>query len=372
MDEGAPGAARLVLAQNVVHLDPAAAVFEAMLEGWRRQQSARFLRSGTIGARLRLIRRLEVFTGLYPWQWSPADGEEFIDHLRSTSVGAVSTARSYEIVIGLFTDYLVDPRYGWANVCADRFGDVPQAIFHEGNSIQHKVDYEGDPGRRPLSYDEVQALFDAADARSDTIRERGVKGALGAARDAAVLKTIYAFGLRRGEASRLDLVDLRANRQAPQFGRFGALTVRYGKSSKGGPAKRRTVLLVPEMDWVVEALDQWLSEIRPRFSPPARHPALWVTERGGRLSARSINEAFVAAREDAELDPALKPHCLRHSSVTHWTEFGYPARFIQEQVGHSHASTTAIYTHVSNEYRNKLLKASLMGRLGDDWNGALS
>ncbi|AZP83647.1 tyrosine-type recombinase/integrase [Mycobacterium avium] len=359
-----------MLAQNVVHLDPAAAVFEAMLEGWRRQQSARFLRAGTIGARLRLIRRLEAFSGLYPWQWAPADGEAFIDHLRSTTVEAVSTARSYEIDISLFMEYLLDPRYGWAGVCADQFGDVPQAIFHEGNSIQHKLDYEGDPRRRPLSYDEIQALFDAADARSGTIQGRGVKGALGAARDAAVLKTIYAFGLRRTEASRLDLVDLRRNSQAPQFGGFGVVMVRYGKAPKGAPPKRRTVLLVPEMDWVVETLDQWLTEIRPRFSPPDRHPALWVTERGGRLSPRSINEAFVAARDDARLDRSLNLHCLRHSAVTHWTEFGYPARFVQEQVGHAHASTTSIYTHVSNEYRNKLLKASLMGRLGDHWDGA--
>ena len=47
--------------------------------------------------------------------------------------------------------------------------------------------------RRPLSYDEVQALFDAADARVGKIRDCGVKGSLGAARDAAVLKTLYAF-----------------------------------------------------------------------------------------------------------------------------------------------------------------------------------
>jgi integrase/recombinase XerC len=140
MTSSAPGAAQFVLAENVVHLDPAPAVFEAMLEGWRRQQSARFLRSGTVEARLRLIRRLEEFTGLYPWQWGPAEGEAFIDHLRSTTVQAVSTARSYEVDIGLFVDYLLDPRYGWASVCADRFGDVPQAIFHEGNSIQHRVD----------------------------------------------------------------------------------------------------------------------------------------------------------------------------------------------------------------------------------------
>jgi integrase/recombinase XerC len=370
MTGSAPGSARLVLAQNVVPLDPPTAVFAAMLEGWRRQQSSRFLRSGTISSRLALMRRFEEFSGLYPWQWSPAEGEAFIDHLRSTTVKAVSTARSYEIAISLFVEYLLDPRYGWAGVCLEHFGDAPQAIFHEGNTIAHKVEHEADPQRRPLGYDEVQALFDAADARVGKIRGRGVKGSLGAARDAAVLKTLYAFGLRRAEASRLDLGDLRSNRSAPQFGDCGVVTVRYGKAQTGSAPKRRSVLLVPEMDWLVEVLDQWVYEIRPRFGLPKRHPALWVTERGGRLSPRSINEAFVAARNDADLDEVLTPHCLRHSAVTHWTEFGYPARFVQEQVGHSHASTTSIYTHVSNEYRNQLLKASLMGRLGDDWDGA--
>ena len=93
-----------------------------------------------------------------------------------------------------------------------------------------------------------------------------------------------------------------------------------------------------------------------------------LTERVGRLSPRSINEAFVAAREEAGLHPSLDLHCLRHSYITHLTEFGYPARFVQEQVGHSHGSTTAIYMGVSNEYRNKLLEAALKGRLGDDWD----
>jgi hypothetical protein len=64
---------------------------------------------------------------------------------------------------------------------------------------------------------------------------------------------IYAFGLRRREACGLDLGDLRRNPKAPAFGRYGALFVRWGKSSAGSPPKRRTVLLVPEMDWVIEA-----------------------------------------------------------------------------------------------------------------------
>ena len=363
-----PGSAHLVLADNVVHLDPAPAVFAAMLESWRRQQSARFLKEGTVVRRTRLMQRLVTFSGLYPWQWTPAEGEAFIDHLRGGDEPlALSTARSYEVAISMFMEFLLDSRYGWAQVCQDRFGEAPQQIFHEGNSILHKDDYEGDPRRRPFTYDEIQALFEAAEARPARITERGVKGALGAARDAALLKTIYAYGLRRTETAKLDLADLRRNPKMPQFGRFASVMVRFGKSSKGAAPKRRSVLLVPEMDWAVEVLEEWVTDLRPRFSP-GNHPALWVTERLGRISPRSINEAFVAARRDAGLDENLDVHCLRHSAVTHWTEFGYPPRFVQEQVGHSHAATTAIYTGVSNEFRNQLLVASLRARLGDDWD----
>ena len=75
-------------------------------------------------------------------------------------------------------------------------------IFHEWNSVAHVAEYEGRRARRPLTYDEVQALFDAADARVEQIRARGRKGALAALRDAAMLKTVYAYGLRRREAAR--------------------------------------------------------------------------------------------------------------------------------------------------------------------------
>jgi integrase len=210
----APGAARLVLAGNVVHLALEKAVFEAMLEGWARQQAARLLRTSTIEARLRLVRRVEEFINAYPWQWTPADGEAFISHLRGGEDGIkLSTARTYEVELGLFMDYLLDGRYGWARECQQRFGQVPQIVFHEGNSVAHVEEYEGDPRRRPLDYDEVQALLDAADARAGNIRQRGRKGSLCALRDAVELKTVYAFGLRRTEASKLDLVDLRRNQR---------------------------------------------------------------------------------------------------------------------------------------------------------------
>lgn len=72
-----------------------------------------------------------------------------------------------------------------------------------------------------------------------------------------------------------------------------------------------------------------------------------------------MNEAFEGAREAAGLPKELDLHCLRHSYVTHLIEFDYPERFVQDQVGHEYASTTALYTGVSDEYRNRLLKRSL-------------
>lgn len=355
---------RLLAARNIAHLDPESVVFEARLEGWQAQQAARFLKPVTIKARERIVRRFVEFTGLYPWQWSAAEADAWMADLRSgSSPLRLSTLRGYEIDLKMFCEYAADRRYAWVQECDERFGATPSQIFHEDNSIAHVNEFEGAPSRRPLTFDEVQALFDAADAASDRARKLKRKGAMPAMRDAAMLKCIYAFGLRRQECVKLDLVDMRGNARLPQLGRFGSLFVRYGKAGRGGPAQRRTVLTVPEMCWIADVLEHYLDEVRPALSSESS-PALWVTERGTRLSKRSANEAFCRARDLAGLDPALDLHSLRHSYVTHLIEFDYPERFVQEQVGHSFSSTTAIYVGVSNEYRNRLLSQSLHTRYG--------
>jgi hypothetical protein len=188
---GLPGCARLELAQGVVPLNPERAFFEAMLAGWGRQQRTRFLREESIGPRAAVVRRLADFTGQYPWEWRPAEAEAFISQLRSGARPVtVSTGRWYEGAVRLFCEYVTDPRYEWPEACESRFGCRPEQIFHEWNSVAHVTEYEGAAGRRPLTYDEVQALFDAADGRAEEIRARGRKGAL-----AALLKTVYAYGL---------------------------------------------------------------------------------------------------------------------------------------------------------------------------------
>lgn len=362
-DRRLAGSAGLVLQAGVSFLDPATAVMDAMVEGWSVQQRVRGLRAATIRSRISLVRRLVGFSNQYPWQWNVGELEAFFAGLLSGAKPiTVSTLRQYQTDLRLFLDYLTDRRYGWQGECERRFGQAPMQLLHEWNSVEHVTDNEGSAGRRPLTYDEVQALFDASDAAVETIRGQGRKGALAAHRDAVLLKAVYAFGLRRSEAWGLDLADWGRNPKAPEFGGFGCVNVRHGKASRGSPPKRRTVLTVPEMDWIVALLRQWVHDIRPQFGPAA-HPAMWMTERRGRLSRRSINEAFTEARDAAGLDEELDLHCLRHAYVTHLVEFGYPAKFIQDQVGHSHAATTAIYTGVSDEYRTRLVQASLHRRL---------
>jgi integrase/recombinase XerC len=127
---------------------------------------------------------------------------------------------------------------------------------------------------------------------------------------------------------------------------------------RGGVPRRRTVLAVPEFDWAVAGMAQWVEQGRPLFGA-GDHRALWVTERLTRVSLRYLDQRFAQLRGEAGLDADLSLHCLRHSYVTHLVEFGYPERFVQEQVGHAYASTTAIYTSVSNDFKNKTLQAAL-------------
>jgi hypothetical protein len=96
-----PGSAGREMAAGVAYLDPAPAVFEAVLAGWERQQRTRFLSDGgTVGPRVAMVRRLAGFTGQYPWQWQPADGEAFICHLRSPGRGIRSWCRRHVAMRG--------------------------------------------------------------------------------------------------------------------------------------------------------------------------------------------------------------------------------------------------------------------------------
>ncbi len=340
------GAAHLELVSGVVQLRPQDAMVEAMLRGWRAQQTARGLKEDTIVPRERLVRRFLEFTNEYPWQWSPSHVDEWSLALVSEKRLAPSTIRAYQGDLRLFGEFITDGRYGWAAECEKAFGTFPVPIVHEWNTIAHLNDYEGDPEARPFTREELQRFLDYADEQVERAVKAKRKGALAAYRDATV----------RTETAKLDLVDWGRNPKAPEFGRFGMLQVRYGKAKRGQPPRRRNVASV--MGWAVDAVADYVDNIRPRFGLPD-HPALWVTERGGRIKPAEINARFVAYRDALGLPDVLSPHSLRHSYVTHLTEDGVDRRFIQAQVGHECDSSTAIYTHVSDDFMNTALRKAI-------------
>jgi site-specific recombinase XerD len=255
-----------------------------------------------------------------------------------------------------FCDYLTDPNYGWASECERRFGTHPVQVVHEWNTAVHVQAGEGDPRKRALTVEELQALFDRADERVARIRTLGRKGWLPAFRDATLFKVAYGFGLRRREVQMLDLHDFGGNPHAPEFGSRGVCHVRYGKAMKGSPPKRRSVLTV--WPWTAEILEEWTDDIRPRLAQDG-NPALWPSERGDRIGLQLIDARFAAIRDELGLDPVLDFHSLRRSYVTHLIEAGWDPLFVQQQAGHEHASTTSIYTCVSSDYRTKTLRHAL-------------
>jgi site-specific recombinase XerC len=171
---------------------------------------------------------------------------------------------------------------------------------------------------RVLDRTEVSALLDGeVDAGEPPWR---------AARDAAVLETLYGSGLRVGELVALDCssLDLR-----------GGAVVVWGKGSK----QRRA----PLSDPAVEALRAWLA-VRSQVLPPDAGDALFGNERGRRLSERDVRR--IVDRRSAR---PTHPHALRHSFATHLLDGGADLRSVQELLGHADVATTQRYTHVSKQ-----------------------
>lgn len=149
-------------------------------------------------------------------------------------------------------------------------------------------------------------------------------------RDRAAVELLYAAGLRIGELVALDLGDVQLNQRLVRV---------RGKGRKerlvpfGRPAARAIESYLPDRA-------RWRRGITDDADP------LFVNQRGGRLSDRSIRRQLDrAVQHTADLNH-LHPHALRHAFATHLLEAGMDLRAIQELLGHSSLATTQIYTRV--------------------------
>ena len=180
------------------------------------------------------------------------------------------------------------------------------------------------PMRLPkaLSQQEVMQLIEASgpapdDESADYLRLR----------NRAIVELMYSTGARVSEIVGLDLDEVDDS---------GLMRVR-GKGSKER--------LVPVGSYANAALDAYLVRSRPVLSSRGSARALFLNQRGARLSRQSIWEIIQKAAEG--LGKEVSPHSLRHSFATHLLEGGADVRVVQELLGHASVTTTQIYTMVS-------------------------
>jgi site-specific recombinase XerC len=86
---------------------------------------------------------------------------------------------------------------------------------------------------------------------------------------------------------------------------------------------------------------------------------LWPSERGQRVGVSALNKRFGQSRDALGLAAGLDFHSLRRSYVSHLLEDGWDPLFVQHQVGHEYASTTALYSCVSSDFRTRTLRRAL-------------
>ncbi|RJP31270.1 MAG: site-specific tyrosine recombinase XerD [Actinobacteria bacterium] len=160
-------------------------------------------------------------------------------------------------------------------------------------------------------------------------------------RDRAILETLYGTGIRISELTGLDVEDMDlADREMRVLG-------------KG--ARER---VVPIGDAAAEALRRYVGGGRPRFARSDSQRAVFLNQRGGRLTRQGAWELVKKYARRVGLEEKMTPHTLRHSYATHLLENGADLRYIQELLGHASISTTQIYTHVSkSRVRESYLKA---------------
>lgn len=177
-----------------------------------------------------------------------------------------------------------------------------------------------------LSKSEVLALLAAPDAD---------EGPLGA-RDAAMLHTMYAAGLRVSELVNLELADVNLETGFVQA---------FGKGRKrrivplGAPARRR--------------IERWRDEVRGRWAPAASR-YVFVTEKGEPMTRQNF---FARVRHwalAAGIGRPISPHKLRHSFATHLLLGGADLRAVQTMLGHADITTTQVYTHVTGDHLGEM------------------
>lgn len=151
-------------------------------------------------------------------------------------------------------------------------------------------------------------------------------------RNRAILKLLYAAGLRVSELCALKWHDLQARTEVA----FPGQVIVYGK---GG--QTRVVALTAGL---------WQDLMGLRGNAGWDDPVFRSRNKGGHLTPTQVGRIVkAAAKRTPGLDPkvaaAVSPHWLRHAHASHALERGAPIHLVQQTLGHASVATTGRYLH---------------------------
>jgi integrase/recombinase XerC len=167
-----------------------------------------------------------------------------------------------------------------------------------------------------------------------------------AARDHAIVELLYGSGLRVGELVGLDV----------QAGEAASGWVDLADASAQVRGKGSKWRSVPLGSASRAALTAWLV-LRGQVAAPGE-AALFVSQRGHRLSASQVRARLKALALEAGLPTSVHPHMLRHSFASHLLQSSGDLRAVQELLGHASISTTQVYTRLDFQHLAQVYDAA--------------
>lgn len=160
-------------------------------------------------------------------------------------------------------------------------------------------------------------------------------------RNTALLELLYATGMRVSECVSIRLGDLD---QAIQIVKV--------------MGKGRKERYIPYGQFAQDALEHYMEDARPKLMKNQKHDYLFVNSRGEAVTDRGVRHILSECMKKASVNSSIYPHMIRHSFATHLINNGADIRTVQELLGHSHLSSTQVYTHVTKEHlRNTYLNS---------------
>ncbi len=150
-------------------------------------------------------------------------------------------------------------------------------------------------------------------------------------RDRAILETIYSTGIRRGEAVKLGVYDIDAER--------GTVLVREGKRSKDR--------IVPIGERALRWIEKYQSKVRSRLLTDPNDTSLFISRLGGAMTPSHLTLLARQYVRASGIGKSGSCHLFRHAMATLMLEGGADVRMIQAMLGHASLETTSLYTHVA-------------------------